>query len=88
MGGFKNEAIASEVEVGDRVPKPVPARNHVALQGDVSYGYAKRSDLRKARESVRDVIRHGEQAFIIGLLTGLFAGMIAMLIIRFSEVVG
>lgn len=31
MGGFKNEIIAGQVEVGDRVPQPRPASSHVAF---------------------------------------------------------
>ncbi|AUV61439.1 hypothetical protein phiPsal1_029 [Pontimonas phage phiPsal1] len=36
MGYFKNQLIANQVELGDRVPVPKPATDHiaVALQGD------------------------------------------------------
>lgn len=34
MGYFKNELISQQVEVGDRVPAPKPATEHVALQHD------------------------------------------------------
>ncbi len=32
MGYWKNQLIAEQVEVGDRVPVPIPAANHVSLQ--------------------------------------------------------
>ena len=31
MGGFKNELIESQVEVGDRIPAPIPASKQVGL---------------------------------------------------------
>lgn len=33
MGYFKNQIIADQVELGDRLPAPKPAADHVALQG-------------------------------------------------------
>ena len=33
MGYFKNKLIEDQVELGDRVPAPKPAADHVALQG-------------------------------------------------------
>lgn len=87
MGGFKNEAIASHVEVGDRVPQPLPAREHVALKSvHNAFGYAKRSALREARNSVKRELDYGRDMFLGGLVTGLFTGMIAMLMIRIVEV--
>lgn len=46
MGGFKNELIAAQVEVGDRVPSPRPASSHVAfperrLRRQVETGFAR-----------------------------------------------
>lgn len=34
MGYFKNQLIANQVELGDRVPAPKPATDHIALQGE------------------------------------------------------
>lgn len=34
MGYYKQQLIAEQVEVGDRVPAPKPATSHVALQHD------------------------------------------------------
>lgn len=31
MGYYKNQLIAEQVEVGDRVPQPKPASSHVAF---------------------------------------------------------
>lgn len=31
MGAFKNQLIADQVEVGDRVPKPMPWYSHASL---------------------------------------------------------
>lgn len=31
MGGFKNQIIASQVEVGDRIPQPKPWHSHASL---------------------------------------------------------
>lgn len=32
MGYYKNQLIAQQVEVGDRLPQPKPAREHIALR--------------------------------------------------------
>lgn len=34
MGYFKQQLIAEQVEIGDRLPAPKPASSHVALQHD------------------------------------------------------
>lgn len=41
MGYFKQQLISEQVEVGDRVPAPKPASEHVALQ--TPYTYTKQS---------------------------------------------
>ena len=66
MGGFKNQIIASQVEVGDRVPAPRPASSHVAfperrLRRQVETGFAR--SLMKAERAKTGAFVWG---FVIG----------------------
>lgn len=69
MGYFKNELIAQDIEVGDRIPAPVPAYAHVALT---------RRNLRGV-ESVmftrRAYVKHIVWSTVGGVVAGLVIGV-------------
>lgn len=74
MGAFKNQIIASQVEVGDRVPAPRPATSHVAfperrLRRQVETGFAR--SLMKA-EQQKTI------AFVWGFVVG--AGLVVLIL--------
>lgn len=77
MGYFKNQLIAQQVELGDRVPAPIPASRHVSNQ----HGLVSRRWLRQLEREHRD--HHRTQAVVIGafalaggLLFGFFLGWV------------
>lgn len=75
MGYFKNEIIANQVELGDRVPDLKPATSHIALT---------RRQTRDARNAARERAREWQRATrgliwagaLIGLTFGLLMGAI------------
>lgn len=76
MGYFKQLEIANQVEVGDRVPAPIPATAHVANQ----YGLSSRRWLRHQEREHRDYHRNQlvvaiAVASMVGLVLGFGLGM-------------
>lgn len=59
MGAFKNQIIAGQVEVGDRIPAPRPATSHVAFperrmrrQVEREFSRSLKRDMSRIRNSV------------------------------------
>lgn len=77
MGYFKNELIADQVEVGDRIPAPKPARMHVA--------YDTRRNARATAEWASKRSKYRRRVFWgwwwSGALTGLLAGCVTALVV-------
>lgn len=77
MGYYKNELIAGQVELGDRVPAPKPARHHVA--------WDTRRDVREAREWASKRAKYRRRLFAgwwwSGALTAFPAGVIVGVIV-------
>jgi len=76
MGYFKNQLIADQVELGDRVPAPKPASSHVAYQ----HGILSRRFVRNLEREHRDYHRAtvtiaGVLALGAGILIGFAAGV-------------
>lgn len=77
MGYFKNQIIANQVELGDRIPEPKPASSHVANMGLVS-----RRMLRDLQQEQTDAHRGKlfsgiALALAVGILIGFPLGVIA-----------
>jgi len=71
MGYFKNQLIAEQVELGDRVPAPKPAWHHVAWdtrRGRLAWEAAGRRALRRA-------VGHWFAGGFFGILIGFIAGV-------------
>ena len=70
MGYFKNELISEQVELGDRLPAPKPASDHVAEQ---SWQRSRQMSLRVERYHkwlrVRSLLIVGFVGFAAGALT-------------------
>jgi hypothetical protein len=69
MGALKNQLIAEQVEVGDRIPAPKPATSHVAfperrLQRKVEREF--RGRLKRDMAQIRNSIL---SAYVLGALT-------------------
>lgn len=73
MGYFKNQLIAEQVELGDRVPAPRPAATHVAW----NVGIVSRRWLRNVEREHRNYHR-GRVATAVALATaaGIVAGFV------------
>jgi len=78
MGYFKNQLIANQVELGDRVPAPRPASSHVAY----GHGILSRRFVRTMEREHRDyhrssLIAVATIATAVGLLVGFTVGVFA-----------
>lgn len=74
MGYYKNKELEQVIEVGDRVPAPKPAREHIA--------YPNRKSMREIRhratqwrvqsrgQLLLDVIAYGVTGLVIGFILG------------------
>lgn len=67
MGGHKQQLIADQVELGDRIPAPIPARQHVAMR-DVKRRDA-RMRARAAKVAARNHALDTILAFLLGAVT-------------------
>lgn len=74
MGYFKNEIIANQVELGDRIPEPRPATDHVALtrRQTVDARRAATARMREYERVTRGLVMSGG---LIGLILGVLAGV-------------
>jgi len=74
MGYFKNEIIANQVELGDRMPQPKPATSHIALTRRQTVD-ARRVAAARRREWEKHMRGLTWSVGITGLTLGLGAGM-------------
>lgn len=78
MGYHKNQLIANQVELGDRVPAPRPAASHVSWNHPV---FSRRINRHWEREHNRyhrgRMIATGSWALAVGLLAGFAVGVFA-----------
>lgn len=72
MGYYKNQELEQVIEVGDRIPQPVPANQHIA--------YPTRRSIREARHRATQWRVQTRRDLTIGILiygsVGLVAGAI------------
>ncbi len=68
MGYYKQQQIASQTELPERVPAPRPASSHVSLT-------VRRSDMRKPARDYTGIIVFGAMAlmFVMGVVIGVMA---------------
>lgn len=74
MGYFKNQLIANQVELGDRIPEPKPATTHVALsrRQTVDARRAAAARMREYERVTRGLVMSGG---LIGLILGVIGGI-------------
>jgi len=74
MGYFKNQLIANQVELGDRIPEPKPATTHVALsrRQTVDARRAAAARMREYERVTRGLVMSGG---LIGLILGVLGGI-------------
>lgn len=77
MGYHKQQLIADQVEVGDRLPAPIPARHHVALRNTPSRKDRRLQERIRRDEIVAERIAAGCIGFVIGAIVvlALIAGL-------------
>lgn len=75
MGYFKNQLIAEQVEVGDRVPAPRPATSHVAFPTRRQRIEAQRLIRENLEKQTRDLYVSAAVYFGIGVALGVFVGV-------------
>lgn len=72
MGYYKNQELEQVIEVGDRVPQPVPANQHIA--------YPTRRSIREARNRATQWRVQTRRDLVLGIITyggiGLVVGSI------------
>lgn len=68
MGYFKNQLIANQVELGDRVPAPKPATAHVALRQGVTRKQQRNFERLRKAEHNATVIQSGAFGLVAGIL--------------------
>jgi hypothetical protein len=68
LGYYKQQTIAAQTEVADRVPSPRPASSHVTLQ-------VRRREMRKPSRDYTGVLVFGVMCvmFILGVVIGVMA---------------
>ena len=76
MGYYKNQLIASQVEVGDRIPAPKPATSHVAFPTRRSRVEAERISREKMRKLNRELLGTAVGYTTIGFALGIFLGVV------------
>lgn len=69
MGYFKNELIAGQVEVGDRIPAPKPATSHVAFPERRLRRQMEQRVRRSVRADLRAVTLNSLMMFVLGGIT-------------------
>lgn len=89
MGYFKNQLIADQVELGDRVPPPIPARRHLAYPRAEAWErnpvLPKRKAIRERQAKARKLLRRQMRAELLNLwalviLAGVTGGLVGFLI--------
>jgi hypothetical protein len=76
MGYHKNQLIAYQVEVGDRVPEPKPATRHVAFPNRRLRRNAERLNRQRMRDLNRQLIVQAAGYTLIGTALGIFVGVV------------
>jgi RecA/RadA recombinase len=68
LGYYKQQEIAQQLEVADRVPRPRPASSHVTLQ-------IRRREMRKASRDYTGLMVLGGMCvmFVLGVMIGVMA---------------
>lgn len=88
MGYFKNQLIADQVELGDRVPPPISARRHLAYPQPESWTrkpvLPKRKAIRELQEARRKELRKRLRAdaftaWGLVITAGLAGGLVGFL---------
>ena len=72
MGGMKNQLIESQVEVGDRIPQPIPYLSHVAVS---------RRSLREQDMMWKRTLRRETWELVRMFLLGVALGVTTMILI-------
>jgi hypothetical protein len=73
VGYFKNQLIANQVELGDRVPAPRPASSHIGNY-PVSRRFSRELERTHNRYHTTRLVQVGLYAGAVGLLAGFFVG--------------
>lgn len=76
MGYFKNQLIAEQVEVGDRVPAPKPASSHISLEGALG------------RRAMREARRHNGLRWRFVWKRTLLAYQVGLVLLALIAIVG
>ena len=78
MGYFKNQLIANQVELGDRIPAPKPATDHVAYgHGILSRRFIRHLEREHNREHTARLMVAGAIALAVGIALGFAVGVFA-----------
>ena len=78
MGYFKNQLIADQVELGDRIPAPKPATDHVAnSHGILSRRFIRHLEREHNREHNARLMVAGAIALAVGIALGFAVGVFA-----------
>lgn len=80
MGAFKNQIIASQVEVGDRVPAPRPATSHVA--------FPERRLRRQAETSFAQSLMKAERGKTVAFVWGFVVGSAMVVLVMNVALMG
>lgn len=72
MGGFKNQLIESQVELGDRIPAPKPWTYHTAVS---------RKSLREQDRAFKRLVKREMRDMAVFFALGLALGVTVMILI-------
>lgn len=72
MGALKNQIVADQVELGDRIAAPKPAQTHVAFPSRRLHRNAMKRHQKKMRAMTRELIITAVVYVTIGAMLGAF----------------
>lgn len=75
MGYHKNQLIADQIELGDRIPAPKPASSHVANLSRKQMTEIRRNVQRRSKRQAREFYWTTLSLVIIGALIGFVIGV-------------
>lgn len=75
MGYHKNQLIADQVELGDRIPAPKPASSHVANVSRKQMTEIRRNVERKSKQQAREYFWTTVSFIAIGVVIGIVIGV-------------
>ena len=81
MGHFKNQLIAEQVELGDRVPAPKPAASHVAWDTRRNRRAWREARVERRRRARYRIAGYALTGAFYGVLTGFVAGVLVGMVV-------